>query len=160
MGQKLATDTSQWTVNDWAFGTAQNAVPMEDVVDEVRQMPMKYFGGNAIQNDTSMQQMQNDLLSFDDQLKRLFFWRKKNKRSKRGNYSEQEYYEENDQSYDQSHQTIPEEDEPIPPLPPIYVERNDQLTNKNPSWKCDKCGKQNQSTDIECLQCKKDSERL
>jgi hypothetical protein len=157
MGQKLSTDTSQWTVNDWAFGTASNAVPVEDVVEEVRQMPLKYFGGNAIQNDRSMQQMQRDLLSFDDQLKRLFFWRKKNKRSKKENYSNEEYYEENEPYYDGNHQTISEEDETLPPLPPIYV---DQTMNKNSLWKCQSCGTQNQSTDIECKQCKQTASRF
>jgi len=153
MGQKLATDTSNWTVNDWAFGTADNAVPLEDVMDEVQKMPMKYFGGNAIQNDASMQQMQRDLLSFDDTLKRLFFWRKKNKRSKKQNYSDGEYYGENEQNYDRNHQSIPEEDE-SPSLPPIYVNRNEQPMDINSSWKCRICGTENQLTQMECQQCK------
>lgn len=133
MGQKLSTDTSQWTMNDWAFGTAQNAVPIDDVVDEVKQMPLKYFGGNTIQNDVSMQQLQRDLLSFDDTVKRLFFWRKKNRRSKKNQPLQEEYdeYPVDGQYYDQTQQqppSIAEEDES--PLPPIYVDRNEQLKSK------------------------------
>ena len=133
MGQKLSTDTSQWTVNDWAFGTAPNAVPMEEVMDEVKQMPMKYFGGNVIQKDTSMQQLQHDLLSFDDSFKRLLFWRKKHRRSKKNQpfQNEEEGYPADGKYYDRMQQEpIVEEDESSPPLPPIYAERNERLTSK------------------------------
>lgn len=123
MGQKLSTDTSDWTVNDWAFGTATNAVPIDDVVHEVSQMPRRYFGGDAIQNDASMQQMQRDLLSFDDTLKRLFFWRKKNRRGKKSRPVEEEEYPVDGEYYDHMQQPIAEVDESSS-LPPIYSEPN------------------------------------
>lgn len=127
MGQKLSTDTSEWTTNDWAFGTAANAVPIDDVVHEVSQMPRRYFGGDTIQNDASMQQMQRDLLSFDEQLKRLFFWRKKNRRGKKSQVLEEEEYPVDGEYYDQMQQPIAEEDESAT-LPPIYSEANQRTT--------------------------------
>jgi len=112
MGQKH-TATKNWTVDDWAFGTGENAVPLEEVIEEAKTVPARYFGGRAIGNDPTMQQMQQDLLSFDDTIKRIFFRRKKNKRTKQQDYSDEQYYAENENQayYDQNQQSIPEVDE-------------------------------------------------
>jgi hypothetical protein len=156
MGHKQSS-TANWTVNDWAFGTGQNAVPLEDVVEEVSELPGKLFGAKAIENDQSMHQMQHDLLSFDEVLKkRLFFWRKKSKRQgQEYDYQDEQYYDEN-QQYDQSQFPIPEEDENH--LEPIYANENQPATNRdanaNVPWRCRYCTTENKSTDLQCRQCK------
>jgi len=130
MGQKHSS-TKNWTVDDWAFGTGENAVPLEDVIEEAKTVPARYFGGRVIGNDSSMQQMQRDLLSFDDTLKRIFFRRKKNKRTKRQDYSDEQYYAENENQayYDQNQQSIPEEDEEQ--FSSDYNDNNQQIKDKN-----------------------------
>jgi len=69
--------TANWSIDDWAYGTGENAATVEDVIQETRKIPLKYFGGDAIQNDASMHQMQHDLLSFDATVKNLFRRKKK-----------------------------------------------------------------------------------
>jgi len=139
-------------MDNWAFGTGENAIPFEKVLDEAKTIPARYFGGQTIGNDPSMQQMQHDLLAFDDKLTRFFFRRKKNKRSKKQNYSDEQYYTQNRQYYDQTQESIPEEDEDQ--LSSIYADNNPQTTNKNSSWQCRYCNAENKSMDIICRQCK------
>lgn len=108
MGHKHST--ANWSVDDWAFGTGANAVQLEDVMEEAKTIPARYFGGKVIGNDISMQQMQRDLVQFDDVFKRVFR-RKKNKRSKEQNNYDEQNYAENQEYIDQNHQPIPEEEE-------------------------------------------------
>ena len=157
MGLKQSS-VSNWTVDDWAFGTGENAVQIDEVVDEAKKMPAKYFGGEAIGNDPSMNKLQQDLLSFDTKLKRLFFRRKKNKRQTSSyEYSDpnQHYYDENEQYYDGYQPTIPEEDEYCSSDDHNRDKQQTTATNANSSsWRCRCCTSENASTDAECRQCK------
>ena len=164
MGQKQSL-TSDWSVDDWAFGTGANAVPIEAVIEEAKNAPVKYFGGRQIENDQSMHQMQHDLLSFDDTLKRIFFRWRKGKRSKKQNHHDVAY-EQNDQAQHYDEETeyypdgtpagIPEEEvndyskEPAGDKEDIV--KGDLDTN--PPWRCRYCTAENKSTDIDCRQCK------
>jgi len=146
MGHKQSS-VANWTMDEWAFGTVPNAPTMDDVMEGAKEIPAKYFGGRVIENDSSMQKMQRDLLAFDDTLKRIFLCRRKKK--KQQNYSDEQYYAEDQQYYDQNQETIPEEDEDQ-----ISTDNNQQTTDKNSSWKCRNCGTENKSTNIACRQCK------
>ncbi|CAF0761387.1 unnamed protein product [Adineta steineri] len=162
MGNKQGT-TSSWSVDDWAYGTGENAVPVEEVVDEVKKIPKKYFGGQAIENDASMHQMQNDLLSFDDTLKRIFFRRKKNKRSRK---DEQQQPEEEEYYYEEEEEQRVDGAENPEYLEPIYVTRGDlssmpttdssdytTTTNKSVIWRCSHCTQENKVSENSCRRC-------
>jgi hypothetical protein len=162
MGQSNSS-TANWTMNDWAFGTGENAVQIDEVVEEAGKIPGKLFGAKAIENDESMHKMQRDLLSFDETLKRVFFfWRKKNKKpgqqqesAYEDGHAYEQYGDQNQEYYDESQYPIPEEDEHH--LPPIYTNNNEQLAkdmNTSPPWRCRYCTTENKSTDLECRQCK------
>ena len=152
MGQKLAAasggvggGTGNWSMDDWAYGTGENAVQIEEVIDEAKQVPMKYFGGNTIANDPSMQQMQQDFLALDQKFKKLFFWRKK-KRARRAE-AEAQQQQQQQEYYDSTPQTIFEEAEDEAPQAPIYE-------NQSSTWICDACHTKNKSTNVECEKCK------
>lgn len=104
MGQN--SSANGWTVNDVAFGTGENMVTLDEAMHETRKLQIKAFGGKTIEADPSIQDIQKDLLSIDDSLKRLVrkvFRRKSRKTDKSAaNYEEEidyeeEYYEEIDQ---------------------------------------------------------------
>ncbi len=139
MGQKYSTSTKNWTIDDWVFGTDDNALTMELVIGELKQIPIKYLGGRKIANDTSMQRLQQDLLAFDQTLKQIFLRRKTNKQSKTPYYDQNEY-------------SIPEEDENQLLL--FYADDEPQTTTKHSSWRCKYCNKKIKSTDTICRRCK------
>jgi len=174
MGSRQST-TSNWSIDDWAYGTGENAATIEDVIHETSKIPGKYFGGNVIEKDASMHQMQNDLLSFDAAVTNLFR-RKKNKRSKRNQpqYDEEYYYEEEqqqqsegippptDSEQNQNYlQSIYTEPNRLPPLEPIYDTVN--VTEK-PSgkiiWRCSNCTVENKITERVCRRCGQSETRL
>ena len=43
MGHKYSTNTSNWSTDDWAFGTGENVVQLDEVIVEAKELPMKYF---------------------------------------------------------------------------------------------------------------------
>ncbi|UJR28976.1 hypothetical protein I4U23_010194 [Adineta vaga] len=152
--------TTSWSVDDWAYGTGANAVPVDEVVEEVGKMPARYFGGKTIGNDPSMNQMQQDLLSFDDTLKKLFR-RKKNKRSKHEE-PEEEYYYEDGQAMSQEDATESGY------ISPTSLDRNtassvpnqttdsslDAPTNRTKLiWRCGQCAADNKVTESSCRRC-------
>lgn len=176
MGSRQSS-TASWSVDDWAFGTGQNALSLDEVVEESKQIPIKYFGGSAVENDPSMHQMQNDLLNFDDSLKNLFR-RKKNRRARRDQQQqpsgeEYYYYEEGEQQQQQQYEQYPQSKDAQQNqtyLSPIYVQSNDQTLsgtgNKNydPSeteekaaakaiWRCSNCTVENKITERVCRRC-------
>ncbi|CAF0876858.1 unnamed protein product [Rotaria sp. Silwood1] len=114
MGHKQSLRSSR-AIDDLAFGTAPNAVKMEEVIEVTQKIPGKLFGAKMIENDPSMRQMQYDLLSFDDTLRRLFR-RKKKKLSQiqdttNESYQDRQYYAENQEYYDQDGQYYAENQE-------------------------------------------------
>ncbi|CAF2121567.1 unnamed protein product [Rotaria magnacalcarata] len=160
MGQKQAA-ASSWTIDDLAFGTGQNAVQIEEVIDVVQKIPGKMFGGKVIENDATISRMQTDLLSFDDTLRRIFR-RKKKKHSKRdeppqesyqdeqshpeseeyyktdGQYYAQyeEYYDQDGQYYAENQEYYDRNQQAIPEedetqLSPVYSENNPKTINKD-----------------------------
>jgi hypothetical protein len=171
------SSTASWSIDDWAYGTGENAATLDDVIHETSKIPGKYFGGNAIQNDASMHQMQHDLLSFDATLKNLFR-RKKNKRSKRNQPpSDEDYYYYDEQQQQQQSEEIPQptdseqnqnylqsiytEPNRLPPLDAIYDSVN--VTEK-PSgkviWRCSNCTVENKITERVCRRCGQSETRL
>ena len=143
-------------MDDWAYGTGTNAVQLEDVFVEAKKVPAKYFGGQAIENDTSMHRMQRDLLSFDEALKRLFcFGRKKRKQPV---IDEEEYYES-----DGNPQTIPEEEEERSSPHYINVKRLeliDDVPSFSSTWRCRYCTAENKATEIDCHECRQTETRF
>ena len=85
-------------------------------------------------------------------------------------YVEDEQYYENDGQYysehqeysDQNQQPILEEDEGQ--YPPIYAQDTENNANKdikeNLPWRCQYCTAENQSTDVDCRQCKHSESRF
>ena len=174
MGNKQAT-TASWSVDDWAYGTGANAVSIDEVIEETSKIPHKYFGGAAIENDASMHQMQNDLLSFDQSVKNLFR-RKKNKKSKKQTppadqyyqqeYEEQEYSEEvsqpNDSGDNQNYlQPIYLDANGIAPSVPYEQSSTSFPTNSNKAtWRCSHCTVENKITERTCRKCGQAETRL
>lgn len=169
MGSRQSS-AKNWSVDDWTFGTGENAVSLDAVVEEGKKIPAKYFGGNAIQKDETMHQMQNDLLSFDDTLKNLFR-RKKNKRSKQDQEQEPTadeyyYYDEQQQSEEFPQTTDSVQNQNY--LSPVFVQENGQssstplidelreseerIANK-PIWRCTNCTVENKITERVCRRC-------
>jgi hypothetical protein len=164
MGQSQAARPN-WSVDDWAFGTGANAMTAEEMIAETKKIPSKLFGGDAIESDASMHQMQRDLLSFDDALKRLFR-RKKRKHSKQAAYDEQYDYQ-NDQ--EQSPAYADDNNEYLAPVafvadsagldasvPHDNVEQTgDTVKNSNPKlfWRCTQCTADNKITESSCRRC-------
>lgn len=135
MGQTQAVE-SNWNMDDLAFGTAPNAVTVEEVVDVAQKIPGKLFGAKAIQNDATIHQMQNDLLSFDDTILRLFR-RRKHKNSKNKNalpqssqdeqaYAEGTEYYNNDGQYYSEDQEFYDQDREYYGEDQGYYDRNQQ----------------------------------
>ena len=165
MGQKQSL-TSDWSVDDWAFGTGANAVPIEAVFEEAKKAPVKYFGGEQIENDPSMHQMQHDLLSFDDTLKRIFFRWRKGKRSKKHNHRDMAYEQNVDQAQQYNEETdyYPYEDPESIPEESVNDYSKELSSDKEdivkgdldtyPPWRCRYCTAENKSTDVDCRQCK------
>ncbi|CAF1200031.1 unnamed protein product [Rotaria sordida] len=153
-----------WNMDDLAFGTSPNAITMDDLLIAVHNIRAKYFGGDAIENDPSMHQMQNDLLSIDQTLKRFFFRKKNNQQSSEDVPSEEYYYEDqqsilptetNDSIYNQ-HYLEPNllDNNILPSSISIIDLPNDQVnsTNKN-FWKCGNCTAENKITENVCRRC-------
>ncbi|CAF1111275.1 unnamed protein product [Rotaria sp. Silwood1] len=158
--------TNNWNMDDLAFGTAANVITAEEIVTEVSRIRSKYFGGDAVENDPSMHQMQNDLLAFDESLKRLFFRRKKSKPSSNEVLHEEYYYEDqqptpametynsiNNQHYLEP--TFLDKNLPSSSSKSISDSVNDQVKNTNTnSWRCSNCTAENKITDHVCRRCK------
>ena len=106
MGQKQSA-RENWTIESRASGTGQKCYTTSPSFwCNKKKIPAKYFGGQTIENDPSMRQMQRDLLAFDDTLKRgCFSIVEDNKRSKQQNYAEEYSYYQDEQYYDHN-QTI------------------------------------------------------
>ncbi|CAF3173499.1 unnamed protein product [Rotaria sp. Silwood2] len=158
------SSTSNWNMDDLAFGTAPNAVKVDDIVNEVTKIRSKYFGGALVESDPSMHQMQNDLLSFDETLKRLFFRRKKSKQSS-NNLPPEEYYYEDQQSTsaaeindstDDQHYLQPTFDRNVRSSSASVTDSiNDGITiTKKIIWRCSNCTAENKITDNVCRRCK------
>lgn len=78
-----------WSVDNWPFSTGENAVSIETVINETSKIPKKYFGGEAIENDPSINQMQRDLLAFDETIINMF---RRNKSTEQVRKTTDEYY--------------------------------------------------------------------
>jgi len=136
MGQKQSAKRKR-TVQDRASTTDRNAVKRVGIFGAIRKLPSKYLDDRTIADDPSMRQMQIDLLSFDDTVRRSCFSRKKERYSEEYDYHDEQYYDQNQQS-------ISDDDERY--LQPIQI--------KSPSWQCRYCAAENKSTTIKCRQCK------
>lgn len=174
MGQSQSA-TSSWSVDDWAFGTGANAISTEEVITETSKLPAKLFGGEAIEQDSSMHQMQRDLLSFDDTLKRIFLRRKKNKRPSRQIPQDDAYYYQTeevgapidgqlaDPNYLPPVPVISHRgsETPAPPLAaaeaPPEADAAVKPLSENPSaklfWRCTQCTADNKVTESSCRRC-------
>ena len=162
MGHRQSS-IANWSMDDWAFGTATNAVQLEDVFVEAKKVPARYFGGQAIESDTSMHQMQSDLLSFDQALKQLFCFRRKKRKQPIEPEENYDPYQQYDGS-DGHPSTIPEESEETPPSPPyINVKRLEIIEDVAPlstTWRCRYCTAENKAKDIDCQDCKQTETRF
>jgi hypothetical protein len=171
MGNKNQSATASWTIDDWAYGTGANAVSMEEVVQETGRIRTKYFGGQAVENDASIHQMQHDLLSFDETLKNIFR-RKKNKRSKQYEPPSDEYYYEEEEEQEQQFDAIAQptdSQEKRSYLQPIFTDGDalpsvpitDPATNTGKIiWRCSNCTVENKMTDRVCRRCGQAETRL
>lgn len=154
-----------WNVDEVAFGTAKNAVTIDEVVTEVGKIPTKYFGGAAIENDATMHQLQNSFLSFDESIKKLFR-RKKSKESQDDVASPDEYYYEDqepmpfgespdlvdDQGYLRPTFLDKNKSSSSTPIPAEWMNERFQNTNKI-IWRCTSCTAENKITEHSCRRC-------
>ncbi len=164
MGKNQST-TANWSTDDWAYGTGQNAVSIEEVLHETSKIPEKYFGGQAIQNDASMHQMQRDLLSFDETLINLFR-RKKPKQSRNNIPTEDGYYYYEEQQSDASAQPMDLEQNQNY-FQPLYANGNELSTpipgiNSSDKlfWRCTNCTAENKKIQRVCRRCGQAETRL
>ena len=154
MGLKHSS-VANWSMDDLAFGTGDNAVQLEEVVDEMGQIRMKYFGGEAIQNDASALEIQRELLQIDKKIKNLLPGQRKKAQSKVAarlyeyHYQDDEFndqsrphYESNDQSrpyyesykdYIENQGTTPEGDEHLRSADDVYNKQQTVITNTDKS---------------------------
>jgi hypothetical protein len=160
MGKNQST-TANWPVDDWTPGTSQNAISIEGVINETKKIPVKYFGGQAIENDASMHQMQRDLLSFDETLKNLF--RKNKTKQSSNNISTEDgyyyYYEEQQQPIDSEQnqnyfQSIFPNENISSSVIPGTINSNKLF------WRCTNCMAENKKTEQACRQCGQAETRL
>ncbi|CAF1435137.1 unnamed protein product [Didymodactylos carnosus] len=179
--QSVTGTTGQSSSFDqWAFGTHENAIKIEDVSESIQQLPTQYFGGKDIDNDQQLHQMQQELLGFDDVFRRLFRRKKKNSKKQKQKQTQQKNnylqptYDEN--YYDPTTGTSynpysGEEQTKLDETPsrnrlikPIYFQKSKptdvKYTRSNiPSdntqvWKCEQCGdKNNQANEQLCAKC-------
>ncbi|CAF3251624.1 unnamed protein product [Rotaria socialis] len=160
----MQSGNENWNINDLVFGTAANAVTTDEVVAEVSKLPAKYFGGEAIENDASMHQLHNDLLSFDESIKRIFR-RKKTKQSQNNLPAPDEYDYEDQESMPTTESTDTMVDQNY--LKPTFLDRNIPLSSisvaesmndrvKNTHriiWRCTNCTAENKITESACRRC-------
>jgi hypothetical protein len=160
MGKNQSTPAN-WSVDGLSSETGENAVSFEDVLNESKKIPEKYFGGQSLENNPAMHEMQRDLLSFDETLKG-FFRKKKNPSSINNIPTEDGYYyyeEEQQQPID----TLQNQNY----LEPTFVNENSNSTvrpvgnsmnyaPKNPNklfWRCTNCMAENKKTEHACRRC-------
>ncbi|UJR20660.1 hypothetical protein I4U23_023782 [Adineta vaga] len=150
MGHKQSTRRKQQqVVEDVIIDRDQNTTQSVDCLSKVKRIPMKYFGGQAIENDASMHKMHQDLLSFDDKVKQGCSPRKKRRRSKKQTNID-EYESQDEQYYDQNPQVISDDENYSSH---IYVNVNPPTDYSTFSWLCRYCDAENQLTTIKCYQC-------
>ena len=156
---------NQSTVENWTYGTGENAVTFGDVLSETKKIPEKYFGGQSIQNNPAMHEMQRDLLSFDETLKNLF--RKKKDPPSRNNIPTEDgyyYYEEEEQQEQQQpidsvqnqHYLEPTfiNENSTSPVTPVGNSINHVPRNPNKLfWRCTNCMAENKKTEHACRRC-------
>lgn len=153
MGKNQST-VAQWSANDVAFGNGPNAVSIEEVIEEVGRIPEKYFGGEAIENDSSMHQMHHDLLAIDEKLK-SFFSRKKAQQS-RNDYSSADPYD----AYQIQQQTSRDSGQNHDYLEPISIIGMDPSSSFSMThsqtyllWRCGNCTMENKIGERVCRRC-------
>ena len=169
MGQNQSVAGTGWSIDDFAYGTGANAVSIDAVIAQTGTLPTRLFGGEAIQNDATMHQMQHDLLAIDDTLKRIFLRRKKTKRSAQDRPEDEYYPEEESAAVQQSTDSRSNEDHY---LVPTFIDVNqtvpshvlesipDSLSNaaKNFNnkilWRCTQCTAENKITERVCRRCR------
>lgn len=166
MGQKQSRTANHWTIDDWAFGTGPNAVHLEDVFQEAKTVPTRFFGGETIENDPSMHRLQEELLLFDRFLRKLFRRKKSSKRMMEVEEEDEEttdhYYYYLDGVYEDRapYSPIPEEDETNLSSPYVNVKPIDQGLHSGARWRCRYCTAENKATDIDCHECKQTETRF
>lgn len=114
---------ANWSVNNWSYGTGDNAVSIETVINETSKIPQKFFGGEAIENDESMQQMHQDLLSIDQTIINMF---RRNKSSTTTKQTADESYRQ--QQYDQRSSAVSQQihtDNDGNSLEPAFLDTNE-----------------------------------
>jgi ribosomal protein L40E len=157
MGNKQPA-TTNGTTDEYANDTAQSALSPEDLafIDTTAKLSAKYFGGEAIAHDASMHQMQQDLLSFDETIKNLFFRRKTTTNESSNGH---EYYDQQptdsteNQNYNQS---IPSDGN----IPPSLSSVTDASNNNKLIWRCTYCTAENKITEQACRRCRQAETKL
>ena len=117
--------------------SGENAVSINDVIEGTSQIPKKYFGGDLIQNDPSIQQMQQGLLAFDEAIKNILF-RRNRKQSQVDTQSIPRFDNDN---Y----------------LQPTFINHDDLSasvsTINKATWRCTYCEIENHTTEHACRRC-------
>ncbi|CAF0843700.1 unnamed protein product [Rotaria sordida] len=130
MGHKQSIK-SHVTMNELAFGMRPNAAQTDEVIEVTQRIPEKLFGSKRIEDDPSIQQMQHELLSFDDTLRRLFRRKRKNQSKKQDSsyesYEDRQYDAENQEYYDPYRQYYAENQEYYDPYRQFYAENQEYL---------------------------------
>ncbi|CAF1303990.1 unnamed protein product [Adineta steineri] len=174
MGHKHSTKKN-WTIEERASDAEEKVAQSPNIITRVRKSSKKYFNGQAIENDASMHQLQDELLAIDNTVKQKCFPRKKKKQSKsRSNseeiYSQNEYYydqnpqslsdndeyydqnsqffSDNDEFHDQNRQLFSNDDEYYDPS--MHTYENVPIQRKRSTWQCKYCLAENKSNNIKC----------
>lgn len=134
---------SNWSVDNWAYGNGPHATTIKDVLDGAQQIPEKYFGGETIENDPTIHQLQHDLLAFDETLKKFF--RIGKSKSSVSDYS----------SVDGSdaYQTYGENHDYLEPISIIGIDSSTSSSQRFLYWRCGNCTMENKIGERVCQQC-------
>ena len=146
MGHKPSKRRKQ-TIENGGLNQDENAARPAECLGRVRRVQMKYFGGQAVENDASMHKMQEDLLTIDDKIKQSCSPRRKRKQQQ----ASIDDYESQDEQYLDQHQQFVCNDDNY--ASHVYVNVTPPIHYNNRSWQCRYCGEENQLAAFACYQC-------
>ena len=149
MGKNQSTAGS-WSTDDWTHGTSSNGVSFEQVLDEAQKIPQKYFGGQALENDPSMHQLQHDFLAFDETLKKFFrIGKTKSSISDYSSIDGSDAYQVRQQTSRDSEQNH----EYLEPISIIGMDSSMTNSQRYLYWRCGNCMMENKIGERICQRC-------
>lgn len=150
MGKNQSSTAGNWSTDHWTNGTSSNGVSIEQVLDEAQKIPQKYFGGQAIENDPIVHQIQDDFLAFDETLKKFFrFGRTKSSISDYSSIDGSDAYQVEQQASRDSEQSH----DYLEPISIIGMDSSMTNSQRHLYWRCGNCTMENRIPERICQRC-------